>query len=132
MCWRCGLESRGHILTNIREIQTCSDKALVEFCVSKKNCQRQMLLNVLSSSESLPSGACCCDVCSPSASTSEVHSIFHPIAIRRKPRQRAVRSVGKSVTTQLKDRLLAERNAIVASNIGYRMLGKKLYYQINV
>ena len=85
-----------------------------------------MLLNVLGSSESLPSDACCCDVCSPSASTSEVDSIFHPITIRQKPRQQAVRSVSKSVTTQLKYRLIAERNAIVASDIGYRMLRKNM------
>ena len=85
-----------------------------------------MLLNALGSLESLPSGTCCCDVCSPSASTSEVDSIFHPIAIRRKPRQRAVRSVSKSITTQLKDRLIAERDAIVASDIGYRMLRKNM------
>ena len=45
---------------NISEIQTCSDEALVEFCVSKENCQRWMLLNHLGSSESLPPGTCCC------------------------------------------------------------------------
>ena len=120
---RCGHESRGHIFTNSREIRTCSDEALVEFCVSKENCRRRVLLNALGSSESLPSGTSCCDVCSP---TAELVSIFHPIAVGRKPRQHAVRSVSKPLAKHLKDRLLAERDVIVASDIGYRMLGKNM------
>ena len=37
-----------------------------------------------------------------------------------------MRSVSKSITTQLTDRLITNRNAITASNIGYRMLGKNM------
>ena len=37
-----------------------------------------------------------------------------------------MRSVSKSITTQLKDRLIAERDAIVGSDIGYRKLGKNM------
>ena len=120
---RCGHESRGHIFTNSRDTRTCSDEALVDFCVSKENCRRRVLLTALGSSESLASGTSCCDVCSPSASTS---TIFHPIAVTRKPRKRAVRSVSKPLAKHLKERLLAERDAIVASDVGYRMLGKNM------
>ena len=75
---RCGHESRGHIFTNSREIRTCSDEALVEFCVSKENCRRRVLLNALGSSESLPSCTSFCDVCSP---TADLASVFHPNAV---------------------------------------------------
>ena len=37
-----------------------------------------------------------------------------------------MRSVSKSITTQLTDRLITNRNTIAASNIGYRMLGKNM------
>ena len=37
-----------------------------------------------------------------------------------------MRSVSKPLAKHLKDRLLAERDVIVASDIGYRMLGKNM------
>ena len=49
--------------------------------------------------------------------------IFRPTTLAPKPRRRAVRSVTLEKRL-LRDRLQLERDAIVDSEIGYKMLGK--------
>ena len=73
-------------------------------------------------------GTPCCDVCSVIVRTSYTRSrVVDKLDISfgqplKKPRRRAVRSV--TLEKRLRDRLQLERDAIVDSETGYKMLGK--------
>ena len=86
-CW-------AYVLTDAREIVCFKDPHLSDFCKSKENCRRQLLLK---SSEVLAAGspAMCCDVCSPQAHATL--DIFRQKETRRLARRMVVRSVNATV-----------------------------------
>ena len=105
----------------------------MKVCEQTENCRRSTLLRSLGSNELVDAspGTPCCDVCSVIVRTSCTRSrlvdkldIFQPITLAPKPRRRAVRSVTPTLEKRLRDRLQLERDAIVDSEIGYKMLGK--------
>ena len=105
----------------------------MKVCEQTENCRRSTLLKSLGSNELVDasSGTPCCDVCSVIVRTPCTRSrlvdkldIFQPITLAPKPRRRAVRSVTPTLEKRLRDRLQLERDAIVDSEIGYKMLGK--------
>ena len=62
---RDGVDSRAHVFYSTK--QKKMDKLVKEFCTSKENCRRVLLMKSLGSSESFGSSARCCDVCHPHA-----------------------------------------------------------------
>ena len=105
----------------------------MKVCEQTENCRRTTLLRALGSNELVDGspGTPCCDVCSVIVRTSCTRSrvvdkldIFRPATLAPKPRRRAVRSVTPTLEKRLRDRLQLERDAIVDSEIGYKMLGK--------
>ena len=73
------------LLTDAREVAQCKDAHLSDFCKSKENCRRQLLLKSFGSSEVLSAGspAMCCDVCSPHPLCNTTTDIFRHVAMRR-------------------------------------------------
>ena len=105
----------------------------MKVCEQTENCRRKTLLRSLGSNELVDAspGTPCCDVCSPIVRTSCTRSrvvdkldIFRATTLAPKPRRCAVRSVTPTLEKRLRDRLQVERDAIVDSEIGYKMLGK--------
>ena len=107
----------------------------MKVCEQTENCRRSTLLRSLGSNElhvvDASPGTPCCDVCSVVDRTSCNRSrvvdkldIFQPTTLAPKPRRHAVRSVTPSLERRQRDRLRLERDAIVDSEIGYKMLGK--------
>ena len=105
----------------------------MKVCEQTENCHRSTLLRSLGSNELVDAspGTPCCDVCSVVDRTSCNRSrvvdkldIFQPTTLAPKPRRHAVRSVTPSLEKRQRDRLQLERDAIVDSEIGCKMLGK--------
>ncbi len=122
---RCGCQAIGHILTNAKELKTCSDDALSANCKQKENCRRRSLMESLGSHENFSYSGQCCDVCSTVAKCTEFN-LLTPVSVRRKPRSRVVRSVGTALSEALMGRLLHERDTILTEDIGLKMLGKEV------
>ena len=115
------------MLTDNREVTKCKNPQLSDYCKSKENCRRQLLLNAFCSSEvPSPSAPLCCDVCSPRPVCSTTADLFRLATTRCHARQVAVRKISSSQCTGLQRALLEERDVIVASYMGYRMLRKEV------
>ena len=126
---------RAVLLTDARELQRCKDVGLVEFCTAKENCRRKHMLRALGSDEPVQTvnRQICCDVCSQHCSNKgsacsdlDTLDICKRICCKRQRKPPAVRTVSKDRSTSLKQALLEEREKIIATDIGYKMLGNDL------
>ena len=116
---------RAHILTNCREIARCKDNELVGFCTGKENCRRNLLLKALGSDEHTEPQSRCCDVCTPSTPR-DADNILQTTSVKRQPRKRVVRHVSSQQFDDLKKALEIERENIILTDMGLRMLGKEI------
>ena len=125
---RDGSTCRAHIITNTREVEQSKDPDLTEFCKCTENCRRKVLLRSLGSTENLPTSSVemCCDVCSPSTLSCAVVDLFKHVPTKRRARRLVARALSSSQYAGLKKALEQERDAIVASDVGYNMLGKEI------
>ena len=85
------------------------------------------MLRGLGSTETIPQSRTriCCDICSSDCTRPELDFLIPPKRDRC-PRRRVIRTVSRPLGEILKKRLLDERDSIVDSDIGYKMLGKEL------
>ena len=126
---------RAVLVTDAREVQRCKDSGLVKFCTEKENCRRRQMLQALGSDEPLQTvnGQMCCDVCSQQCSNKcsaytelDTLEICKRICCKRQRKPTPVRTVSKDRSESLKQALLDEREKIIATDIGYKMLGNDL------
>ena len=89
-------------------------------------------MEALGSSEVLPQSinGMCCDMCTKENAPTMLQLIM-PQQSKRYCRPRAIRRVSDITRKRLMDCLLQEREAIMSSKIGYRMLGKEVVLPSN-
>lgn len=111
---RDGSLCRAHILTHRREIGRCKDSDLEEFCTSKENCRREILIKALGSEEHTKSRSRCCDVCTPS-DASDV--LLHSTTVKRQQQRKIIRNVSSQQFDELKRAVERERDEIISADI---------------
>ena len=100
------------ILTNKSEVKSCKDTALLKLISSKENCRRKLLLEGLSSDESLTTQiAHCCDACGDLPTPNL--KFIRPIRARRNRKPKAVRQVPEQTMILVKNRLQVERKHLI-------------------
>lgn len=119
---RGGMASRAHVFFSLN--QPKRDAKIEEYCTSKENCRRQMMLRALSARETHPESLPCCDCCNPSKCPQQLH--FEPeIAISsRRKRRTAVKLVDKECKHALKDALLKGVEAFMEEHPSFKMFGR--------
>ena len=81
------------------------------------------MVKLLGSSESLASGAACCDVCSGRVVPSSTLDIFVPTTMKRPRKPKAVRVISPNMADAVKMALEQERRDLLERFPGYKMIG---------
>ena len=117
---RGGMASRTHEFFSSRQ-QKC-DKRVKEFCTSKENCRRTMMLQAPGVTESHPLTLPCCDVCDNRACPqSLIFTDMTSINARHKGRT-AVRVIDGNCKSEFKAVLLREVDMYTEEHPDYQML----------
>lgn len=100
---RGGKAARAHVFLN--SIQKCSEQ-VKEYCISKENCRRQMMLLALGASENHPGSLPCCDSCDSLKCPSSLRFENHPCGSTRRKGRTAFKDVNEDSKATLKHSLL--------------------------
>lgn len=95
---RGGVPCRAHIFLN--SSQKC-DEVIKEYCVSKENCRRHIIMHALGAMESHPERLPCCDSCDSSKCPQSL-KFDSEISVTRQKRRSAARSADKDWKATLK------------------------------
>ena len=108
----------------LNSTQQCSEQ-LREYCTSKENCRRQMMMLALGVSENHPGTLPCCDSCDTSKCPPDLcfESQLSGRSTRRKQRT-AVRDVNGDCKATLKNSLSRAVDQYLEKNPSYKMLGR--------
>ena len=118
---RGGIESRAHLFFSPRQ-QKC-DSAVREYCTSKENCRRVLILQALGVTERHPSSLPCCDACDNTLCPPALK--FATNTSMRRKRRTAVRDINDDLKIELKAALMREVDLYLENHHSYRMVGRE-------
>ena len=118
---RRGMASSAHLFFSPRQ-QKC-ESAVREYCTSKENCRRTLMLQALRVSESHPSSLPCCDACNNTPYPQTLN--FMTTTSARRKRRTATKNINDSVKVELKAALMREVDAYIEDHCSYQMLGRE-------
>lgn len=116
------MASRAHVFFSSRQ-QKCDDQ-VKEFCTSKENCRRTMMLQALGVTETHPVTLPCCDVCDNRACPQYLNFTDTTLTNARRKRRTAVKVIDDTCKLELKAALLREVDMYIEEHPSYRMLGR--------
>ena len=116
------MASRAHVFFSSRQ-QKCDDK-VKEFCTSKENCRRTMMLQALGVTESHPSYLPCCDVCDTTMCPQTLNFTATTSTVARRKRRTAVKVLDDNCKSEIKAALMREVDMYIEEHPNYKMLGR--------
>ena len=102
--------------------QKCPDAVMKNYCLSKENCLRKILIHGVGG-EDVSTSEHCCSNCSGGHIPYPQVDVLVPGKSSRAKRPPTVRVVSEQLQESLREHLVQARNSILLANPGYRMLG---------
>ena len=115
------MASRAHLFFSPGQ-KKC-DSTVTEYCVSKENCRRTLMLQALGVSEHHPSSLPCCDACDNTLCPQILN--FVTTTSTQHKRRTATKDINDTLRVELKAALMREVDAYITDHPSYRMMGRE-------